>query len=298
MRADAFRNTFLQHLAVLRNDPGAYGELSVRSILELRQQCLREFHFTDIYASTKHAENGVALAALPARLQALDALAPAQRPRAVLEGLLAGNCFDWGAQAAAQRLDNNEINFEEELERVRAGGWLVDDSQAFAERLTAQPFKHVIIFVDNAGADVVLGVLPFARLLLERGATVVLAANTYPVLNDITAPELRLVLEHAAQLDARLRDACASQQLRVLESGSGSPCIDLSRLDKRLVEASRNADLVVLEGMGRAIHSNYEAAFACDALKTAMIKNAWLAQKLGGDIYDVVCRFDQRGGRP
>jgi type II pantothenate kinase len=294
MRADAFRNTFLQHLAVLRSDPSAYGELSVRSILELRQQCLREFHFTDIYAATKHAENGVALAALSARLRVVDALAPEQRPRAVLEGLLAGNCFDWGAQAAAQRLDKNELNFEEELERVRGGGWLVDHSEAFAARLTAQPFKHVIIFVDNAGADVVLGVLPFARLLLQTGATVVLAANTYPVLNDITAPELRLVLQHASQLDETLGEAYASQRLKVLESGSGSPCIDLLRLDKRLVDASANADLVVLEGMGRAIHSNYEARFSCDTLKTAMIKNAWLAQKLGGNIYDVVCRFDQR----
>lgn len=193
-RADAFRKTFLQHLAVLRSDPSAYGELSVRSILELRQQCLREFHFPDIYIAVKHEENEAALAVLPARLAELDALAAEAVPRAVLEGLLAGNCFDWGAQAAAERMDRRELNFSEELQRVRAGGWLVDDSAAFARRAATAPYAQAVIFVDNAGADVVLGVLPFARFLLQRGTSVVLAANTYPVLNDITAQELRLGL--------------------------------------------------------------------------------------------------------
>lgn len=126
------------------------------------------------------------------------------------------------------------------------------------------------------------------------------------------------------------------RRLVVLENGSGSPCIDLLRLDLRLVRVAEAADLVVLEvcpeeegimpqlprltlslpcehrasaaatwsmphthltsphqGMGRAVHSNYETPFTCDVLKTAMIKNAWLANKFGGNIYDVVCRFEQ-----
>lgn len=44
--------------------------------------------------------------------------------------------------------------------------------------------------------------------------------------------------------------------------------------------------------MGRAVHTNYEVRMSCDVLKLAMIKNAWLAEKLGGTLYDVVCRFD------
>jgi type II pantothenate kinase len=44
----------------------------------------------------------------------------------------------------------------------------------------------VVIFVDNSGADVVLGILPFARQLIKMGARITLAANTYPALNDIT----------------------------------------------------------------------------------------------------------------
>lgn len=34
------------------------------------------------------------------------------------------------------------------------------------------PYKRVIMFVDNAGADVVLGMLPLARELLKMGAEV------------------------------------------------------------------------------------------------------------------------------
>jgi hypothetical protein len=43
---------------------------------------------------------------------------------------------------------------------------------------------------DNAGTDVVLGMVPLVRELLRRGTNVVLSANSTPALNDITHPEL------------------------------------------------------------------------------------------------------------
>jgi type II pantothenate kinase len=43
-----------------------------------------------------------------------------------------------------------------------------------------------MMFLDNSGADLVLGMLPFARVLLKQGTKVVLAANTSPSVNDIT----------------------------------------------------------------------------------------------------------------
>ena len=50
---------------------------------------------------------------------------------------------------------------------------------------------------------------------------------------------------------------------------------------------------VVIEGMGRAIHSNLRTRFRCPALKLAMIKNARLAANLfNGVVYDCVCIFD------
>ena len=43
----------------------------------------------------------------------------------------------------------------------------------------------------------------------------------------------------------------------------------------------------------RAIHTNYEAKFTCDSIKMAVIKNRWLAQRLGGDMYSVVFKYEQ-----
>lgn len=43
--------------------------------------------------------------------------------------------------------------------------------------------------------------------------------------------------------------------------------------------------------MGRAIHTNFDAAFSCEALKVAVIKNRWLANRLGGDMFSVVFKY-------
>ena len=53
------------------------------------------------------------------------------------------------------------------------------------------------------------------------------------------------------------------------------------------------ADLIVLEGMGRAIHTNFHAAFSCETLKVAVLKNQWLANRLGGSMFSVVFKYEK-----
>jgi hypothetical protein len=54
----------------------------------------------------------------------------------------------------------------------------VDDFDVFKERMLGSgdkkpaPHRRALLFVDNAGADVVLGMLPLARELLRRGTEV------------------------------------------------------------------------------------------------------------------------------
>ena len=43
-------------------------------------------------------------------------------------------------------------------------------------------------------------------------------------------------------------------------NGQGSPCLDLRRVPNTLADATVGTDLVVVEGMGRAIHTNYRRA--------------------------------------
>lgn len=82
-------------------------------------------------------------------------------------------------------------------------------------------------------------------------------------------------------------------RLYIAASGQGSPCLDLRRVSAEVAEGALGADLVVIEGMGRAVHTNYNSRFRCAALKLAMLKNAHLAEKLfHGKCYDCICRFD------
>ncbi|KAK8618046.1 hypothetical protein V6N13_115921 [Hibiscus sabdariffa] len=183
-----------------------------------------------------------------------------------------------------------------------------------------KPHKRALLFVDNSGADVVLGMLPLARELLRRGIEVVLVANSLPALNDVTAMELPDIVAEAAKhcdilrraveaggllVDAMtntldgLKGNSSSVPLMVMENGCGSPCIDLRQVSSELAAAAKNADLVILEGMGRALHTNFNARFKCEALKAwlsdllAMVKDQRLAEKLiKGNIYDCVCRYE------
>ena len=65
-------------------------------------------------------------------------------------------------------------------------------------------------------------------------------------------------------------------------------------IDFDLSEMMRDhgTDLIVLEGMGRAIHTNLNATFSCESLKVAMLKNEWLANRLGGKMFSVVFRYE------
>jgi type II pantothenate kinase len=69
-----------------------------------------------------------------------------------------------------------------------------------------------------------------------------------------------------------------------------------------LADATVGVDLLVIEGMGRAIHTNLHAYFKCDCLKLAMIKTERIAKKLfNGRLYDCMCKFQpglmgSRGG--
>ncbi len=137
------------------------------------------------------------------------------------------------------------------------------------------PYRRVMMFVDNAGADIVLGQLPIARELLRSGTDVVMVANRLPAINDITANELEKLLDQAAEkcdVIAQARTAgkqwqrmhggrvphapagaqragsggsggdlsahaVGSGRLFVLDNGQGSPCINFRRVPHVLAEA-------------------------------------------------------------
>ncbi|XP_076863917.1 4'-phosphopantetheine phosphatase isoform X5 [Brachyhypopomus gauderio] len=294
-RAEKFRQKYRDKLQTLRHQPFAYGSLTVRSLLDTREHCLNEFNFPDPYSKIKQKENDMALKYYQKVLSSLEELSWEEKQLALVRGLLAGNVFDWGAKAVSDVLESDpEFGFEKAKQQLQERPWLVDSYNQWIERLKGPPHKCALFFVDNSGMDIILGVFPFVRELLSRGTEVVLASNSGPALNDVTNGELQILTERIAAMDPAIQDSLNEDRLTLVQSGSSSPCLDLSRLDKVLatVVRERGTDLVIIEGMGRAIHTNYYAAFSCESLKLAVIKNSWLADRLGGKIFSVVFKYE------
>jgi type II pantothenate kinase len=149
-----------------------------------------------------------------------------------------------------------------------------------------------MFFVDNAGPDFVLGCVPLARVIAKRGATVVLVSNDHPCLNDMTVPECRAVLRALAEDDPILRYLLQAKRIRLVGSGNGYPLIDFKNISDSCNQAAQKTDLLIIEGMGRAVESNWHARFTCPALKIAMVKNDWIARQLKGKMFDLICRFE------
>ncbi|XP_070615193.1 4'-phosphopantetheine phosphatase isoform X2 [Erythrolamprus reginae] len=294
-RADKFRHKYREKLQTLRQQPFAYGSLTVRSLLDTREHCLNEFNFPDPYSKIKQKENGIALRCYQGVIESLDALGWEERQFALVKGLLAGNVFDWGAKAVSDVLETDpQFGFEEAKKKLQEPPWLQDSYSEWLERLKAPAHKCALIFADNSGIDVILGVFPFVRELLCRGTEVILACNSGPALNDVTYNESLLVAERIAAMDDVIRIALKEERLLLVQTGSSSPCLDLSRLDKGLANLvrERKTDLVIIEGMGRAIHTNYHAKLRCESLKLAVLKNSWLADRLGGKIFSVIFKYE------
>jgi type II pantothenate kinase len=137
--------------------------------------------------------------------------------------------------------------------------------------------------------------IPFVRELIRRGTEVVVAANETPSINDITAREMRDEIFPALVAstgDAILRDAITDGRLRVVSSGNDMPVIDLRFVSREVRDEAKDADLIVLEGMGRGIETNLYAKLKVDCVKLAMVKHREVAELLGGELYDCVCKFD------
>uniref|UniRef100_A0A669BUG3 4'-phosphopantetheine phosphatase n=1 Tax=Oreochromis niloticus TaxID=8128 RepID=A0A669BUG3_ORENI len=224
LRAEKFRQKYRHKLQTLRQQPFAYGSLTVRSLLDTRE------HLKSIKCVV---------------LLLCSFLEFYKRP------------------------------------------WLVDSYDQWLERLKGPPHKCALFFVDNSG-------------LLSRGTEVVLASNSGPALNDVTNGELQILTERIAAMDPVIEAGLREDRLLLVQSGSSSPCLDLSRLDKVLamVVRERQTDLVIIEGMGRAIHTNYYAMLSCESLKMAVIKNSWLADRLGGKLFSVVFKYEVPVGKP
>ncbi|CAB3400703.1 unnamed protein product [Caenorhabditis bovis] len=297
-RVEGYEIIFKNMLDTIREHPFAYGNANARNILEFREQILREYGFDDIYLLRKHDENNFAATQLRFLNRVIDQMRKIKPKKEtvlfICRCLLAGNVFDWGAKEVVKLMNRTEgFSFQEAIEKVQERPWLIDNFDEFYERYSY--YQSVMVFVDNSGCDYVLGVIPFIKLFMRNGAKVIIVANTTPALNDITYSEMNNVFMSICATDDELRQYSKNRQLHFAQSGQGSPCLDLRKIhsDLNRMAIREQTDLVVLEGMGRAIHTNFKARFRCDVLKAAVIKTKWLAGRLGGDMFSIVFKWER-----
>ena len=289
------KRAFLGYLDALETDPTKFGRLDILAICIQRERVLRQFKFDDPYRLVKATQNEAALAILPQVIAELDATPAGARATLLVEGIFAGNIFDLGVEPTLELFKSGQLDFYGTRAKLKPRPWHVDGLDLWVDRwLHHPPYRSAILFVDNAGVDIVLGMIPFARFLLDRGTNVVLTANSTPSLNDITHDELTSLIQTIASWDKPIAQALTDGRLELVPSGNGVPLIDLSVCSRQLNEAidRRGVDLVVLEGMGRALESNYDARLACDTLKIAMVKDKGVAEVHGAELFDLVFRFD------
>ena len=292
------RELFMTYLDQIEANPTVFGTLYIIQICFAREKALREAGIADPYRLAKAKENEAALKLLPALFEELDSLPDPEKAQQVMRGTFAGNIYDLGATKTVELFkDGKPVDFHDVRNKLAPRPWLVDGLDAWSEKITSEkPYTAATVFVDNAGCDVILGMIPFVRDLLQRDVKVVLTSNSYPALNDITHSELVPIINGIAQWDKTISNALDDNNLRIVPSGNGAPLIDLAHVGEELVDAvnEMGVDLVVLEGMGRAIESNLNAQFTCDSLNIAMIKDTGVASALGGKVYDLLCKYQQR----
>ncbi len=289
-----FRRDYLDGLARLRREPGLRGRLTVLELTLYREEVFAALGMGDPFETIKRRENDAALREYPRLVAELDGTPSDARVERIFVGLMAGNLFDLGSKAAVDAFESDGGLFASAVSRVRPRPWPVDGVDALTAALSpgGRGYGQAMFFVDNAGPDIVLGAVPLARELARRGIRVVMAANDSPSLNDVTAGELVELLGRMRRVDSVLDGLVRDDRLVVVPSGCHSPLIDLSQCSAACCAAAADCDLVILEGMGRAIESNYDAVFRVDCVKAAMIKDPMVAELIGVRLFDSVVKVE------
>ena len=161
-RIERMAEVFAGQIERMRKEPEAFGPISIMNICRLREKGMRAEGIADPYDYVKRDENDKALKLLPALLKELDAIDEGQRLETLVRGVFAGNMFDLGAVSTNDLFDSGEFDFRAVRAKVKERPWLFDGIDALRPRWEAG-YRKAVVFVDNAGSDVVLGMLPLDR---------------------------------------------------------------------------------------------------------------------------------------
>ncbi|XP_028958129.1 damage-control phosphatase At2g17340-like isoform X2 [Malus domestica] len=285
-RAEKFAQRYTEILEDLKKDPESHGGPPDCILLcRLREQVLRELGFQDIFKKVKDEENAKAISLFENVVDLNDAIEDeVKRVENLIRGIFAGNIFDLGSAQLAEVFSKDGMSFLASCQNLVPRPWVIDDLDAFKLKWTKKSWKKRVTPAWDTG----LLSLCSMQLVLR----VVLAANDLPSINDVTYTELIEIISRLKDKNGQLKGVDTSKLL-IANSGNDLPVIDLSRVSQELAHLASDADLVILEGMGRGIETNLYAQFKCDSLKIGMVKHPEVAQFLGGRLYDCVFKYNE-----
>lgn len=111
--------------------------LSIRTLLEVNEDLLREHGFQDFWALQKHKESSIALTNFTDRITYLDTIEDFKlKWYHLAKGILAGNVFDWGSSAVTNILESkSDFSFKHALDTIEERPWFRDDLDQWTQRI-------------------------------------------------------------------------------------------------------------------------------------------------------------------
>eukprot|EP00256_Glycine_max_P046798 XP_006599973.1 uncharacterized protein At2g17340 [Glycine max] len=250
-KAEKFAQRYVDILEDLKKYPESHGGPPDCILLcRLHELVLRELGFSDIFKKVKDVENAKAISLFENVVHLNDAIEDeSKRLENLVRGIFTGNIFDLGSAQLAEVFSKDGMSFLASCQNLVPRPCVIHDLDTFKLKWSKNPWKKVIIFFDNSGADIILGIMPFAREVLRPRSQVVLAANDLPSINDVTCSELVEIISKLKDEEGQPLGVSISNLL-IANSSSDLPVIDLTRVSQELAYLASDAELVILEGMG------------------------------------------------
>jgi uncharacterized protein with ATP-grasp and redox domains len=272
------------------------GPRTVNELVHRRQEIFTECGIPDPYKELKRSDNERALSLLRECPEvAPDDIPEGDRFRWTVSLVMAGNLLDMGSAEARRLHRDAKVSVFERTAEVAGKRWFRDQLGSLERRLLGGPRGNggVVICIDNAGAEIVLGVTTFVKSLASMGHFVTIAANEVPALNDMTAAETAPLLDKIAETDFELKYLLNEGTLKVISSGSVTSGLNMLKVSPEFDREASGAGLLVLLGQGRAVETNWNTSLSLPWARIATVKDPSVAGAVGCRVFDPLLTFDE-----
>jgi uncharacterized protein with ATP-grasp and redox domains len=293
-KSDEAHDRFCRLLDGFERDLDPHGPRTVNELVRLRQGIFTECGIPDPYRDLKSADNDRALAVLRESPGAVPANVPeSERLRWIVSLALAGNMLDMGSAEARMLHRKAGAAVFERTAEVAHRTWFRDDLGKLDAALRSGPRGRgsAVICIDNAGAEIVLGVTALTVHLASLGYSCTIAANEAPSLNDMTAVETRHLLQSVAAFAPEVKRLIDADRLRVISSGSMTSGLNMLEVSEEFDRIASRCELLLVLGQGRAVETNWSTTLSIPWARIATVKDPFVAGAVGCEVFDPLLTF-------